>query len=896
MKNKVYFFSKINNFLLKCLPYILPVTLGLIVLFKFDFIKEKIIKLFGYEFSDIETGVILIIIELIITLLFTTVFKHIGKLKNLSTFIKHKLYSWLRPALKKIKHKIFRVLGNKSINSFYHTNYIPTPEQKRITEFISSILSAKKIDSIENEVLWIQGDTFSGKTMTVSNILIDIISKKTFYNSFKLFDNRILYIDFANDDFSKFINEYDDQKFEDSILIIDNTYILSDRNLLYLITHISSNILAKLIIVCMREFYETTNDPYLIEELNKRISLVGEYFHIIKIKDDFSNIRKNFILSNYYEIDSLSRFDFSTQFHYVNICEKDEQNNREVVKDIINYLNCNIIKTNFNQKVIFMISCFCIFTGSFIESQLSMCFSKRREKISLDMILSELHSCGFIDRSPYGFGKIYIFNSKVAKDYFKLGYISKQFESVMYNIFTNQYIDNEKQNPYLAFLYGCLLKRDYKMQSELFNSLAINTNFKILLNEINFLESVNKELISLYKRELGVLCDRTGEFKKSRSAFKSLLIDAQKQNNINLALESFYRLVQIDHTEYSNFVDLELESCKVKSSYLQLQKKYWKLHIDMHKGKFLLFDFLELIENVQPICHNTNYDYLHLARRIYFDIYRIYFLSGFNDVSKLLEIKEHGNIIQDYLEKNLDEFNLYYKKFTFLFLLKNEILFNLVFDGSVVENRIFEQFIKREKINYTDMSNKDVLLEICIKTCKELEKNFEDIGDKTFNFIRYYRTELLIIQNDPSCKALIKQYRDFGTEEIEYRLYAEYLELKYRISQFLSIERIGTDSDKERENLKLKIDEQFDVILNFFNDSYTNDYAKMRYYVYKLLMAILDNNSEESSKYFKDALELAEKNNYNREIRILKKINDLKGNISFGLCRNILLYYPIVPQ
>ena len=82
MKNKVYFFSKINNFLLKCLPYILPVTLGLIALFKFDFIKEKIIKLFGYEFSDIETGVILIIIELIITLLFTTVFKHIGKLKD----------------------------------------------------------------------------------------------------------------------------------------------------------------------------------------------------------------------------------------------------------------------------------------------------------------------------------------------------------------------------------------------------------------------------------------------------------------------------------------------------------------------------------------------------------------------------------------------------------------------------------------------------------------------------------------------------------------------------------------------------------------------------------------------------------------------------------------------
>ena len=188
MKNKVYFFSKINNFLLKCMPYIFPTIIGITILLKYRLIKERFIEIIGYDFNDFEVGIILIIFESLITLSFKMLFKYIEKLKNISSFFKHKLYSWLRPILNKIKHKTFRILGNKSINSFYYINYIPTPEQKQIKEYISSILSSKEST---NKVIWIQGDTFSGKTTTVSNILIDMISEKAYYNSFKMFDNRI---------------------------------------------------------------------------------------------------------------------------------------------------------------------------------------------------------------------------------------------------------------------------------------------------------------------------------------------------------------------------------------------------------------------------------------------------------------------------------------------------------------------------------------------------------------------------------------------------------------------------------------------------------------------------------------------------------------------------------
>ena len=193
------------------------------------------------------------------------------------------------------------------------------------------------------------------------------------------------------------------------------------------------------------------------------------------------------------------------------------------------------------------------------------------------------------------------------------------------------------------------------------------------------------------------------------------------------------------------------------------------------------------------------------------------------------------------------------------------------------------------------MSNKNLLLETCIKLCKELENGFKKIGDKTFNFIRYYRTELLIIQNDSSSKSLIKQYRSFAKYEIEYCLYAEFIELKYHISQLINLERISKDNQEEYENLKSNIDNQFKKINKFFNGSYINEYAIMRYKIYELFVTILDKKSVPLD-LFNTAHKLAEKNNYNRERKLLNKIKDLNYHIPFGWCKNVLLYYPIVPQ
>lgn len=886
-RNKVYFFNRVIDFIIRTVFLVIPVTIIILSVCNFNFVKEKLSDIFSRSFTDLETGVIVLIIDIFITLTSNLVSKIGKKSVHSGTYIKHKIYSNLRPVFLRHKHKLARILGNKSINSFYHITYKPSPEQKALSDRVYEILGDKEK---ENKILWIQGNSFSGKTMTISHILINLISQKNKYEVFKMYDNKIIYLDLSFDDFGKFIKQYENFAYENSILFIDNCYVLSEYDLHKLINVVSCSVTPKITFICLREFNEISNDLYSIKDLEIKIKLVGEYYHLPPIRDN-TLMRVRGGIQNHCHV--CARMDQSTRFHYANMCEKNVENSSKILADIVCFLDGKIQENNLNHKIIFMLSCLCLFTGGFLKGQLLEFFPGIKDRVALDTILSELHSCGFIARSPYGFGEIYLFNSNVAKYYFKLGYAAKYYKNVVYDIIDQQYKYNRDRNNHIAFLYGCLLKCNPSEQSKLFDFIAINTNFRVMLNELDYVVSIERGTGLVYKREIGILCDRTGEFKKSRKAFKSLIDEALSQNNFDLALESFYRLVQIDHTEHQNYY--KLKEYNPSDPFMKLQKQYWKLHIDMHRGVFSFPGFLNLLEDAKSICNCICYDYLHLARRIYFDSYRLYFLDGTNDAKKLLKIRQNGEEIEKYLKDNLQEFTLYYKKFTTLFLLRNEILYNLALDNSIVPSDIFELYIKDLGLIYEEMSDARTVLQKTIRLCEDLEDGFYKIGDKTFNFIRYYRTELLIIQNDPSVRSLIKQYREFGTDEIEYRLYAEFIELKQLISQLISVERISEDSEEDYDNLKSQIHIQLDVINRFFGCSYKNDYALTRYRIYQLLVSIIEEKTI-PCELFTSTLQLAEKNKYNREVKLLNKLKNFKGKIPFGWCRNILLYYPIVTQ
>ena len=98
------------------------------------------------------------LIEILITMPLNIIPKFKKELISSSSFIKHKLYSRLRPILIKPKRKLSRILCNKNFNSFYYTNYKPTQEQKEVSRRISEILCDEDSYNENSKVLWIQGN------------------------------------------------------------------------------------------------------------------------------------------------------------------------------------------------------------------------------------------------------------------------------------------------------------------------------------------------------------------------------------------------------------------------------------------------------------------------------------------------------------------------------------------------------------------------------------------------------------------------------------------------------------------------------------------------------------------------------------------------------------------
>ena len=66
--------------------------------------------------------------------------------------------------------------------------------------------------------------------------------------------------------------------------------------------------------------------------------------------------------------------------------------------------------------------------------------------------------------------------------------------------------------------------------------------------------------------------------------------------------------------------------------------------------------------------------------------------------------------------------------------------FQFVLDNTIVDKSIFNNYLNDTNLSYSSMSDITVLLNESISICEQLEKSFYNAGDKTFNFIKYYKS------------------------------------------------------------------------------------------------------------------------------------------------------------
>ena len=170
-----------------------------------------------------------------------------------------------------------------------------------------------------------------------------------------------------------------------------------------------------------------------------------------------------------------------------------------------------------------------------------------------------------------------------------------------------------------------MLAQDVSKAKKIFGQVVTNSNFINLHDEMIFLFDQKICDISDYYKEMGILCDRCGKLHDARR-FYSLYLDAEKNP------DAFYKLVQIDHKVIDKYPDIKSAALNSSDIYINSLAKYWEIHINMHRGIFQFQTLFNLAicfeENVDYIINAYLYDGIHLLRRLYFDIFRLYYLEG----------------------------------------------------------------------------------------------------------------------------------------------------------------------------------------------------------------------------------------------------------------------------
>ena len=528
----------------------------------------------------------------------------------------------------------------------------------------------------------------------------------------------------------------------------------------------------------------------------------------------------------------------------------------------------------------------------------------QKAEIKLRRLITQLTQIGFITNYPNSLEDFY-FHERIAKFYFKVSIKKTQYHVHYFDLF--QHLSKTfYYNDYsiLNLLY-CMAAQDVYKTKEIFNYIVSNVNFMNLYLEMQFLFELDVCDISSYFKEIGILCDRCGKLQEARK-FYSLYLDLEQ------SADAFYKLVQIDHKSITKYPEIERSALISNDLYIKTLSNYWQIHVNMHYG---FFDFQKLFnllcniqENIETIIVNNPYDGLHLMRRLYFDLFRLYYLEGIFQPERLkLFIGSNSNFFR-ILKNKLEEFEAYYIKFAVGLMLGQDILFSLAFEKIGLDLKKYNfLFENRLEIKHSNTFDFRMIAKETIRIYLKAIEMFDKIGDKTAIFVKYhmFNIKLMLIddENFSECERFYEDYMAFATREnvLEYQAYAETFKLKMSLIQLSSpaiIESYGNDQYEELKNTiqqKLELAQKYEELAS--PDS-GNQYAQLRLNLYSILFSfyIKKISIQKFEKKIIKIKRIAQERRYNREIKIINYIEKYNYKLSPENIRIIFTFYPIVTQ
>ena len=893
-KKRMYFIKRFLNISINILFGLLCVTIIGIIYICFR-------SLFVYVFTmDNYIGDIIAIIFSVIMFLLPL----ISKIRNFVFIclnkVKQNLYIYL------CTHKI--TLLSKGILNYNVNKLGYSPIQMSIITKAIDILKNKK-----QGIFAIESLPYRGKT-TAAMLLLDFIGRDNkLIDLFTSLQNKILYFDGAIniEDTLDFLDNSD--LLSDSIIIIDNIHKITSSKLPELInrTIMCINYLISVnkscLILLMYQLSQTNKS--LMSEIN-RIRNQNQYNIQFLLQEDIKSIHKNVlnekIKINIQNICNIISEDSHILKQHLLFLVKIQENNT-LFSIIDNYiLNKKSILSGkkLQKKINIIIASVLIasFYGYIHKKYLILIGSIfNYRKITTKKILTFLKKEGFLIDFPL-IPSTYLFNEKLANQYKQILLSNIIFKKIYFQC-AEALFKYENINSTTAWMYfiACSAKYCRELNIEERNQLfyrccdEYSVIYLIDTLEIEFL--IEPEKIMIFSKEIGTLYIQNGQWAKAREILKPLIEDKNNQEE-TWALQ--LQIIEADHgvDDAKNYLLLNQIIEKSTVAYTVFQAKYWKYHISMEQGNFVLNKLMELCEDIKQYPDWEKHEnYWHIIRRLNSDCARTYFLNGiidFDIFQNIISLMNNYNVEKETYDYSCQKIILSKAHY-----IHYDIIYQLGLWGYYRYSKIDPQI---------DEKNISILVENAMNIYDECINIYKAEGDKKWRTLQVRRDELSLCLDTCDYIEILKNLDNFQeyAEKNKINVFEGYCEtLRGKTFALYAISVLTQGDVVKYDKYILNSLEQLKKAQNHYKN-YGNEYGLMRAELLYTFVSMLEKRSNNTviktvsfQKNYTTILigflnKYSINNRYNRENDIIEFLLSNIKELSSVICT--LKYYPVVLQ
>jgi len=825
--------------------------------------------------------------------------------------LKRYLYTAFAPKLvgRLYKHNILsRLVINKALLSHYRVNL--AGQDKTISEIVAALQNAS-----HSKRFFIEGVSGSGKTSLFFFIVDKLLRNK---NTAHLAKN-ILYFDFSLSEQVQldFIEACQDGAIDDSIVFIDNFHRTKPTHLSQITNLTIEGVQASsdfgLIILSQPHDYIVTSpasDMRIIQSIredNGHFLLTRHYDGLIHSQEMGAFVdqaRRVYGIGRTSETYPLMSLHFSRVFAMTSAKSEGTLHSLVAVGEKVKSNQHLSQDEQLLVQAIGVMSGLSIHMGLFRKEDYEQTFKKlltvniwplsptRRRVLK---VLKSLSRAGVVIEAVLE-KRVFLFHELLAKKYREHFHGTPLFDQAFLEatetVLSHKWV---RRDALIRWLYA-VEKNDATFMKSGFHSALCSGAFKLMLENLKRTSNLLPTSTSEHSYQWGILAEKTGDFTEAREQLRAA--DGSEKLSDHQEAKVSLALIEASHDANSMTILKDVLDKNIRND-INLTARYWIAHLKSHLGHFDL-DALELLaddvnKNWSDLMRWNEYDSIHLARRVYFDWLRFYYLRGQGDVETYDTIISHP--LLDRLKESHVQHNAFIHKFAYAHFLHYEMLFSLgVLDTAVAPPE-----------NLPDMPSEwrsiDELLAKAEDYYEKAVNEFKVFGDKCVDYIRPRMVELKMYRPDFDSQQILAELNEYHRflEEAGFDDMMGYGHTYSFKLHFLNAHKALLEGTTHSRSPLDEFDEYMKQAYHHLDeaerwyDQTSNGYGKATILLFRGITSMLEAHPKEDATHFDNLKGICSELSISRHVRTVESIHAQAG-ISPGKLVNAVRYFPVVHQ